>query len=70
MSTVQEQAQKLADNLIGTCEGTPEEVFDVDGLAEALDALIGECDGCGWWYWIDDLNADRMCEDCAESVSL
>lgn len=66
---VQKRAQELAAELEGTCRGTPDEVFEVEGLAEALDEIVFECTQCGWWSEIADLvenenGGDDCCRDC------
>lgn len=61
---VQAKAQELADKLLGSCEGLPEEVFELEGFAEALDNLAGCCEECGWWVSADELNDSWICGDC------
>lgn len=63
--TVIQQAEELAVKLLGTCEGVPDEVFDVEGLAEALDERVRLCESCGWWVEADEIDDDSNCTDCA-----
>jgi hypothetical protein len=38
-------------------------------FCDRLDELVFECDGCGWWTGVEELNddtGDRLCNDCAE----
>lgn len=64
-------AQKIADALVGTCTETPASVAESEGieltpeLEEAVGTLACECERCGWWVNIEELNSDSVCEGCA-----
>lgn len=70
------RAHEIADELIGTCRSkhdvmTQEEIDDPT-LEAALNDLMFECDCCGWWASIDELNNDgelegydEACYECA-----
>lgn len=64
MSDLQKQVQEIADKLLGSCEPTPDEVYDTEGFAELLDERVGCCETCGWWVEADELNDDWVCGDC------
>lgn len=74
-----ERVQKLADDLIGTCQSLGEacesagfkpDDLSNDELAE-LDSLVLECERCNWWCETGDCDAsqksgDVACSDCRE----
>jgi len=71
MNDIQVRAAALADALIGTCNGAPDELFEVQGLAEAFDELAFECTECGWWCEIGDMaeneeEDEHVCKECKE----
>ena len=63
--------QQLADELIGTCAMSypDERLATVEDIA-TFDALAFECNCCGWWFSVDDLNDktdERLCQPCADT---
>lgn len=67
--------QEIADELLGTptCFKSVlelDEIADADVLQVQVEELVMECDVCGWWHDIDDLDdtsGSLICEDCVES---
>ncbi len=59
----------VAARAVGTTDSPAAlaERFDVDedDVEEMLSAEGAEtCPGCGWWFWIESLDADFYCDDC------
>jgi hypothetical protein len=68
------RAHEIADDLIGTCRSlhdfTDEDEIDNDLLMAKLYDLCFECDCCGWWADIEELNNEdssrELCDECHE----
>lgn len=65
--------QAVADRLVGTCMESVESACedlgfdDVDGILGELDDYIFECEGCGWWCDVEELNNttdQNLCDEC------
>ena len=71
-------AQKLADNLQGTCKSIDDGLRDIDREDDELtidehrelDGLVFECAECGWWCEAGEANenpdgsGEDLCDDC------
>jgi hypothetical protein len=68
----------LISNLNGSCNTINEELpygMDEEDLTEEDRAVINEtifeCDTCGWWYDIEEMNesegGENICSDCKNS---
>ena len=64
--SMEDRVREIAEGLVGSCDLTPNEVFEVDGFAELLDSMCGCCNTCGWWFDSEELNDDYDCTDCVE----
>ncbi len=60
----------IVAELEGTCKSlndvlTDEEQYD-QGLLDALDMVIFECETCGWWCEINEMSEEHewTCKDC------
>jgi len=60
----EEQAQALADSLLGTCYPMPDDVARDPDLCEHLDELILRCPCCDWWVKAHEVDDDGNCGDC------
>lgn len=73
MTTSPERCADIVHDLLGTCKSL-EEVCSDDEIndkvvTDAIDAEIFECDGCGWWCELSELNDDTgrwLCDDCSD----
>lgn len=65
---VKEQAQLLADELLGTGNSLPEWVIDYPLLCHELDQLVMCCECCSWWCEISEFTdlEEIICQDCKE----
>jgi hypothetical protein len=67
---VNARAQEIAEELLGTCKdmadaaNEPGEMDDV-ALISDVEALVYQCDVCGWWVERDEVDEDGACTDCA-----
>ena len=60
------RANDAAAQLVGTCEGAPDmDDWTKEELLE-FDSLVFECEGCGWWYDVGEMEGDQKCSDCAD----
>jgi len=64
------RAQEIADDLIGTARdldefATDEEINNYKFCCE-LDAIIFQCESCGWWCGVEEMTDDNICDDCYE----
>ena len=62
-----------AVHLQGSCDILDAHLMEVYGLStediplpflEHFDSLVGLCETCSWWFDIDELNDNTMCEGC------
>jgi hypothetical protein len=60
----QQQAQVLADELLGSSEPLPEYVIEDTDLCQHLDELALMCECCSWWVEPHELDEEGDCEDC------
>lgn len=42
-----------------------EDLIDYEPFLEYLDDQIFQCEECHWWYSVDAMEEDMICEDCA-----
>ena len=70
-NTQNDWIEYIVQSLQGTCGSLGEyldeyleEGFDELELCKVIDANIGECSECGWWYEICELDVDSICESC------
>ena len=63
-----ETPQGLADRLIGTAQTCiPEEELENAEDVESFETLAFQCDVCGWWCDVEELNnltSRNLCEEC------
>lgn len=65
-------AQQVSARLNGTCKSLHEILEDIgqeelsnnSEFCAELDSLIFCCECCGWWYDIDEMKSDWICESC------
>lgn len=63
----QETANKIGEELLGTCDGDPPEWFlNDEDLCALLDELTMRCETCGWWCEPCEMDDDQNCEDCQD----
>lgn len=66
-----DRATECADELNGSCKSlsdvaTPDEINNME-FCNALDALVMQCESCGWWVDAEEINTDSgeaRCNDC------
>lgn len=75
-----DQVREVAYALLGTCESpdyivartldddTIEDFVGDMSMAQChlFDSIAMACEGCGWWYDPDDIDAECYCTDCSE----
>lgn len=76
VDVIQGKADKLYEELCGTCQGMPdwvEEDPDEQEIYRATDQLMFCCAQCGWWCDISEANENPegsengdLCADCHE----
>lgn len=60
----------MAEELLGTCKSIGD-VMEADYemadwiLIELVEAIVYQCEVCGWWVERDDVDGDGTCTDCA-----
>ena len=66
----EDRIHEIAHDLIGTCQSIGyalNEGEDASEIQDKLAELAFECDGCGWWCSVEELNnetSDELCDDC------
>jgi hypothetical protein len=79
MKTWPKTAEEIAHELQGTCMslGSVLERHEMEGAEDdldfchALDALVFECEKCGWWFEQSEMaqnQDDWICEDCHDEA--
>lgn len=70
---IEELAERLYGELVGTCDTMPDWVDEHEQEAEikeAFDQLAFQCTTCGWWCdqgeASGELNGEDECSDCYE----
>lgn len=64
---IKQQAQALADELLGTCNPNPDILYDDIKLCHELDQLVMKCECCSWWCEICEFeDGEEICQDCRE----
>ena len=65
------RAQVIADRLEGSSLSLSDVLEDGEeddtDLLSALDALVGRCETCDWWFPADELSNWRQCQECEDS---
>lgn len=74
-----EQVNKIASRLYGSCLSLDEVIEDETGLTFgeldyedclAIDDLVFECQACNWWFgsseYSDKVTHENYCESCGE----
>ena len=60
--------QFIGNYLVGSAKNEPDEVMDIDGVAEALDEVALWCTACGWWFEPEETtiseHGELVCTDC------
>lgn len=75
MADIMQDAERLADAMVGQCMESLEDCMERLGLEDTLelrqafDQLAFECAGCNWWCEIGEANegpdGEDVCDDCA-----
>ena len=60
------RGRRLADDLLGTSDAAPDELFETEGLAEEVDLYVRLCCSCNWWVELGDMIDDENCKDCID----
>lgn len=68
------RAAEVAQELEGSCRSLYEVASEAEQndplFCDALDQLVFQCDTCGWWGTVDELDEDtnhgQLCADCAD----
>lgn len=75
MTVDTKRVNEVAEELNGTAKSlhdvaTEAEMNDTE-FCTALDAVVGQCDDCGWWTDADDLDEEDsgmpVCSECRDS---
>lgn len=61
-------AQFIGNRLCGTASNEPDEVMEIDGVADALDDVCQWCTQCGWWWEPEEMVisnwGELICAEC------
>ena len=73
---IRDRARDVAAELMGSCDSLhhvlgehEEHLNDDQDFCDALDEMVMQCNGCGWWNEPCMVNDDDTCDNCEEPES-
>jgi hypothetical protein len=68
------EIDKFIEHLVGTCKSLDEAKSDfdldrelTDRELEAIDEALFRCGGCDWWFPVEEMTEQEVCEGCEEA---
>ena len=66
---------EVVDFFLGSCHGVWEGVVYLELSHDMIETILADegielCDGCGWWFDVNELTmeyGEYQCDDCRES---